>query len=148
MVAENKPEEERHLLTGDKALSGEETDKLSSADLELLGAAQGDPTVKVIRLTPELLKQLAEAAMETKQAFIEQLDTAGGLTQEQAQFVRDLRVAKGCTWRRVAELCYERKDFIDRLGEWGPPSNQLMGIELCERAAKMFNEDPMAEPWN
>jgi len=36
------------------------------------------------------------------------------------------------------------KDQID----WAAPSNQLLGMALCEKAATFFGENYMKEPWN
>ncbi len=31
---------------------------------------------------------------------------------------------------------------------WGPPSNQIMGMVLCEKAALFFKENFREAPWN
>ncbi|MBU0846725.1 hypothetical protein KKH23_06000 [Patescibacteria group bacterium] len=65
------------------------------------------------------------------------------MTLGQAKAVRVLRVDKGYSWRAVAEACYELG-----WGKWSPPSNQIMGMALCERAAQLLGEDYEKEPWN
>jgi len=67
------------------------------------------------------------------------------MTKEEAEFIRDLRVNKGYTWRAIAAECYERGMFG---ADWDPPSNQIIGIVLCEVAAEKFGEDYLKEPWN
>lgn len=66
------------------------------------------------------------------------LDT---MTQEQAEFVRFLRVEEGCSWRGVAAACNE---------EWGGDweSNQIAGMQFCEKAAPFFGEDAYDSKWN
>lgn len=63
------------------------------------------------------------------------------MTKEQAKFVRKLRVEEGYTWRAVASACNKEWN-----GNWG--SNQLAGMDICEAAAKHFNENFMQDPWN
>ena len=67
------------------------------------------------------------------------------MTKEEAKFIRDLRVNKGYTWRQIAAECHEKGMFG---GDWDPPSNQIIGLTLCEVAAEKFGEDYLKEPWN
>jgi len=69
------------------------------------------------------------------------------MTKEQAEFVRKLRVDERYSWRAVARRCYGNHRFRD-WSKWDPPSNQIMGMALCERAAVMYGEDYEKEPWN
>ena len=64
------------------------------------------------------------------------------MTQDLANHIRDLRCVQGCTWRRVAELIYEHID-----GNWNPPSNQIVGMDLCEMAMMFLNEE-VEDGWN
>lgn len=63
------------------------------------------------------------------------------MTKERAEFIRKLRVDEDYTWREVAWACNEAWD-----GDWD--SNQIMGMALCEEAAKLFDENYRKEPWN
>jgi hypothetical protein len=63
------------------------------------------------------------------------------LTIEQARFVRTLRVDQGHTWRGVADECAMAWE-----GDWD--ADQGLGRELCVRAAALFDEDGLREPWN
>ena len=111
---------------------------ISAADLRVLrSAATGEG---LIPLTPSSLSDLMEMAKETRAYFEEVMPS---VTPDQAAFVRRLRVDEGYSWRAVAETCH-----IEWAGTWEPPSNQIMGMILCERAAEVFGEDPDAPPWN
>lgn len=68
------------------------------------------------------------------------------MTQEQAEFIRKLRVDGDYTWRELAEECYDQN--WENFGDWSPPSNQLMGVALCDRASRFFGEDYMVAPWD
>jgi len=76
--------------------------------------------------------------------------TFGELTQDQVSDIRRWRVTEGATWRGVAaEFCEKYGDpWAGPLGiGWGK-GNQLLGIELCEWAARSLGEDPREAPWN
>jgi hypothetical protein len=112
-----------------------------------------------IQVTPDMIEELARAARATHDHFSELALKI--MTPERAAFVRQKRVEEGYTWRAVAGACFEEKwtwlaedaeSFTYKRGDvvtWGPPDNQLMGIALCETAAKFFkDEDAYKEPWN
>jgi hypothetical protein len=65
------------------------------------------------------------------------------ITPERAAWVRRLRVDESYSWRAVAHACHEAWQ-----GGWEPPSNQIMGISICESAARHFGEDAWEAPWN
>lgn len=89
--------------------------------------------------SPEQFMALAEAARATKDAFDE---TARKLMSiDRARVLRSLRGSS--SWREIAAAAHAW-----RWGEWNPPTNQLMGMALCEAAARMLGEDPAADPWN
>jgi len=67
----------------------------------------------------------------------------GNMTIEQAGKIRDLRLRDRCSWRAIAQICHDLG-----WGNWSPPSNRTIGINLCMRAARMLNEDYNAPPWN
>jgi hypothetical protein len=90
------------------------------------------------------LKRLAKMAHDTKTTFDSQM---GKMTLRQAKEIRKIRVDKGYSWRMVARTCHDR-GYWKTLGKWEPTSNQLMGMALCERAAKFFNEEYMDKTWN
>lgn len=68
-----------------------------------------------------------------------------GMTPGQASQVRIWRVEHRMTWRSVARAAYG-ENWFDR--SWQPPSNQAMGMALCEKAAALFQENFREEPWN
>ena len=52
------------------------------------------------------------------------------MTQEQAEFVRELRIDRGYSWRRLHELYCERYDKENMR-----PGNQIKGRDLCVEAS-------------
>lgn len=94
------------------------------------------------RLTFDGLVELGRKADERMREFTE---VVGGMTLVQATQVRTWRVDNRMTWRRVARAAYMEAWFYRR---WEPPSNQLMGMALIEKAAQLFGENFREEPWN
>ena len=93
-------------------------------------------------LTPEeLIKffQLADKRMSEFTGLVK------GMTLGQAVQVRLRRVDGHMTWRRVTRAAYLKGWFNQG---WGPPSNQLLGMSLCEKAAMFFKENFREPPWN
>lgn len=126
-----KIDDDKVLLTTEK----------SSLVVDPIDEAVHDPDQQYIEITSkEQLEAIAEACVATKKAFDEQITE---LPKEKAEFVKNLRCVLGYTWRAVARACYEEWG-----GNWFPPSNQLMGMTLCERAAEALGEDPYTDPWN
>jgi len=96
-----------------------------------------------IGLTPEFLDSLLKVAEETRAIHDE---IASKMTADEAKRIRSWRCAEqGYTWEAVADAAYESKICG---GEWMPPSNKLMGIALCEKAASFFGEDVNKPPWD
>lgn len=93
------------------------------------------------QLTPELLRDLKPGVAEADYAFREVALLI--MTDRRAKRVRQLRVACGCSWRKVAEVCH--KHFK---GAWDPPDNQIMGMALCEEAARRLGENAYDDDWN
>jgi len=89
----------------------------------------------------EELMELAKMAERTKREIEKSIEN---MNLKEAKRIRNWRI-KGSSWRRVAELAYKNK-LCGK--EWEPPSNQLAGVALCEKAASIFNEDSKQEPWN
>lgn len=95
----------------------------------------------------ELVKLAREAGPKVEQ-HREYFQRSMGLVQ--ARMVRAWRVDEHCTWRRIAG----QANHMVEAGAWppwplwGPPSNQIVGMTLCEVAAKFFQEDAMEPPWN
>lgn len=86
---------------------------------------------------------MGHAAEKTSKQFSKMTQR---MTRSQAEYIRKLRIEQGYTWRLIARACaYQNWQGWKR---WAPISNQLMGMALCDRAARMFNEDFRAKPWN
>ena len=83
------------------------------------------------------LTVMAESANNTYQYFQESIL----VNMKTAKLIRKLRVEKNLSWRAVAR-------FGSKLwgGNWG--SNQLAGMVVCNKAAKLLGEDFMEPPWN
>jgi len=72
------------------------------------------------------------------------------MTNDQAIQVRVWRVNEHFTWRAVARAAFGMAvtDQWQKWRVWAPPSNQLMGMALCHRAAEFFDENDREPPWN
>ena len=78
------------------------------------------------------------------------------MTKEQAEYIRQLRVNLGYSWRKLAgtvSIVYPEFDiechlpFNKQAGE--PPDGfQGEGMDLCAEAAGFFGENAGNEPWN
>ncbi len=102
---------------------------LHDADMEAMY-----PSLPGVPITPELLEKVREAS--------DMCDTVAEewMTVDRAREVRNLRVDSGLSWRSVAAAVSEN---------WETPSDsQLLGVSLCEVAARYFEEDGRKEPWN
>jgi len=88
-------------------------------------------------LTPAELTVMADAGNKTYQSFRQHIKVSPGL----AKLIRQLRVERDYSWRTVAR-------FYSRVwrAPWG--GNQLAGMVICEKAAKLLGEDFLQPPWN
>jgi len=82
------------------------------------------------------------SANERMQEFTEVVKT---MNLGQAAQIRAWRCDSHMTWRSLARAAWREKWF-ER--QWGPPSNQLMGMALTERAATFFGESYREAPWS
>lgn len=89
------------------------------------------------KLTPAELTVMAGAANKTYESFNRDIH----VVEKAARQIRQLRVEKDYSWRAVARF-YS--------GLWGAPwgGNQIAGMVLCKKAAKLLGEDFMQPPWN
>ncbi len=117
--------------------------KLDLTDVEILESVKTGEGLRTIKSLEEM-KELAKAAAERFDAY--NLFVKEHMTQKQAEFIRKLRVDEGYSWRSVARACY-KQHWTDWL-RWEPPSNQIMGMSLCKRAAEMHGEGYREPPWN
>lgn len=71
------------------------------------------------------------------------------MTREQAEQIALWRTFSRYTWRSVARAAFGKvAGGYWKLWRWEPPSNEILGMALCERAAKFFNQDYWKPPWN
>ena len=136
-MGKKKQEQKTVFVTEDKAMHQGAT--LSSADKEILESVKtGEGLVTI-----ESIEQLRDMAKAASERFEEFKELCSPMELWQARIIRILRVEKGCSWRAIAEVCHNLG-----WGKWSPPSNQIMGMALCERAAQLLGEDYEKEPWN
>lgn len=95
----------------------------------------------LLDLTPESFKALNKRGIQTFGEF--SIYAQRFVSRSRARTVRELRCDLRYSWRALAAECHRRWD-----GAWDPPSNQLMGMALCERAAQILGEDAHELPWN
>ncbi|KKM79332.1 hypothetical protein LCGC14_1350990 [marine sediment metagenome] len=126
------------FVTEDKAVL--EGGKLDVVDYSLLASvAHGEGTKAV---TPGDLSEMAEQGIKVF-GYLQEV-ARRRMKLRQARFVRYLRL-DGHSWRSIAHLCHNRGwDWVS----WAPPSNQIAGMVLCERAAELHGENYRKEPWN
>jgi hypothetical protein len=110
----------------------------TAADEALIRSAWTGEGLVVLR--PDDLARMVELAGRRKAEFTAIVQT---MTRDQAEYVRRIRCHDHFTWRAVASACY-----VEWSGHWHPPSNQLMGMAICEKAASFFGEDYKDDPWN
>ena len=89
------------------------------------------------RLTPSQLCVMAEGANTTWEHFHQYIE----VNRDAAKLIRLLRVKQDYSWRAVARRCSE---------VWRAPwdGNQIAGMVICEKAAKLLGEDFLRPPWN
>jgi len=104
---------------------------LDPADVGVLRSASSGSGVTA--LNEQALMQLARDAWETLTEF---RGMAASMTPGQASYVADLRLVRGYSWRALARACHD--EGWPNLRGWSPPSNQIMGMALCERAAELL----------
>jgi len=98
--------------------------------------AQGEVS-RLRTLTPADRTVMADGANKTYQYFCQHIKVSPGL----AKLIRQLRVERDYSWRTVARYC----STVWR-ATWG--GNQLAGMVICEKAAKLLGEDFLQPPWN
>lgn len=126
--------------------AGEDSPRLTEVDRELVQDSATGPGADSYVLTRPMLADLARQAQARFDGFKRSpFVRAMGLAA--ANRVRQWRVDEQGSWRHVAQRAHEAWNGA-RDRSWDPPSNQLMGIALCQRAAQLLGEDPDAAPWN
>lgn len=89
------------------------------------------------KLTPAELTVMAGAADKTWGLFHEHINIDDGVAQQ----IKILRVDRDYSWRAVARFCSRVWN-----APWG--GNQIAGMVICEKAAKLLGEDYLQPPWN
>ena len=100
---------------------------------------------ELVPLTAESFSNLRMAAKAISERAVSQVRVL--MTQHRAALIRKIRIDDAGSWRFVAGTCYDAWPEL-RGTWWNPPSNQLVGMALCEVAAEFYGEDYMKEPWN
>ncbi|MBA7593463.1 hypothetical protein ES703_00383 [subsurface metagenome] len=113
-------------------------DALDKATAAGTGTKEAQAEVsRLRRLSPAELTALADRANKTHASFRQYIE----FNREGANLIRQLRVDKDYSWRAVARFCSR----VWR-APWG--GNQLAGMVICEKAAKLLGEDFLQPPWN
>lgn len=94
---------------------------------------------------PLTFNDLVELAREGGERMMEFTELAKGMTLGEAVQVRTWRIERHMTWRSVARAAF-LEGWYNR--SWWPPSNQIMGMTLCDKAAQFFQENFREPPWN
>lgn len=99
-------------------------------------AAQAEVS-RLHQLKPSELTAMAEAGNKTYESFQKYIE----VNLKTAKLIRKLRVEKDLSWRAVARFCSKL---------WAAPwgGNQLAGMAICDKAAKLLGEDFLQPPWN
>lgn len=96
----------------------------------------------LIQLTFDEMVELARKVNETISEFT---FLVAPMDLRQASQIRHWRINNHMTWRALSAAAYQ-EGWFDH--DWSPPSNQLMGMALAEKAATLFGENYREEPWN
>lgn len=111
---------------------------LDKAIAEGKGNDAGQAEVSRLRkLSPAELTSLADAGNKTYQLFRREIE----VNELGANRIRYLRVDRGYSWRAIARHCSHNLKAT-----FG--GNQLAGMAICEKAAKICGEDFLQPPWN
>lgn len=95
----------------------------------------------LVTLSFDELVDLAKKAGERITEFVEIVDS---MILPQAHQIRSWRIEQRMTWRSLASAAFGEGWFE----QWDPPSNQIMGMALAQKAAQLCNENYREEPWN
>ncbi len=126
------------LVTRDSAMRvGRHLDPVDVRVMDEAAAGRGAPTNWA---GLHALAQKAQAAIQEFREMVKEM------TVEQARLIQSLRCEQAYSWRAVARTCWG--EHWTNILPWAPPSNQLMGIALCEKAARLLGEDPELPPWD
>lgn len=147
--------EPRLMLSADHALDSalpgqpgrDRAHRFEPGDQAQVDLARGQYAGEVVAITSkEQLLEFMRAARERFAGFRES-PWVRDMARDRALEVRRMRAEELRSWRSVAARAWELwGGAADE--DWSPPSNQLMGIALCERAAALLGEDPKTTPWN
>lgn len=101
----------------------------------------------LITLTKEKFEEMSETAYSNTVGFRLMFI---GMGLAQAQQIRNWRVEGRYSWRAIARAAFTRvmSGGWQNLRMWQPPSNQIAGMCLCERAAQIVGEHHRRDPWN
>jgi hypothetical protein len=136
-----------NLITADNRMRDgvlDEDDRKLIEEAELAAsceAAAEDLPMGSVEINAESMVEISDAAMKV---FTSACDSLSKMTPEQAILIRCWRVELRWTWRMIARNIH----CLGWFREFSPPSNQLVGMAVCLRAATKFGEDYMRGVWN
>jgi len=113
-------------------------DQAMKSSVEGENAEKGQAELSRLRkLTPAQLTVMAEGANDTWRHFYGHIM----LTKKSARLIRKRRVDQDYSWRAIARFW-----SVKFCADWG--GNQIAGMVICSKAAKLLGEDFMQPPWN
>lgn len=117
---------------------------MTAHEMLVMGMREGKGTPEALanvsrlhKLTPRELTVMGEAGNQTYKYFQKHIN----VNMATAKLIRKLRVEKDLSWRAVARFCSKLWT-----APWG--GNQIAGMVICDKAAKLLGEDFMQPPWN
>lgn len=93
--------------------------------------------MRMRKLSPETLAVMEGMAGKTYEHFKQTII----VKPEVVKLIRTLRVERDYSWRSVARFCATVWG-----ASWG--GNQIAGMVICEKAARMSGENFLQPPWN
>lgn len=118
----------KNLLTREKY----EGRQLTAADISLLNSVE--TREGLVEITAEQAMEMAQITQKLYEALDKIIRPM--MYKKRADYVKQLRVVEKCTWRMVALRCWTAWN-----GGWKPPTNQLVGMKLCEIAGEILGEN-------
>jgi len=123
-----------HVFAHDPNVISDRLTVVDPADEAILAEARGTP----LDLAQSNLLFLARAAERVHANYLRLATRL--MTKVRARRVRRLRNKLLHSWRAIASATYDEWGILDTPDAWSPPSNQIMGMALCEAAAKTLGE--------
>ena len=142
---EKRPYERPKVISKDTKTNAAEEKQLADSNLIKIGTDE------------EMREVVAQAQKQNELALAAAEHFLGEDQLEKAALVCFLRCHRGYSWRVTAghlflrwisPLSEEIREHVTTNHGWDPASNQLFGMQLCRRAARLLKDNPDEPPWN